>query len=234
MEPDIILEGFQQAETGHGVGYTRFIGDGVSSVYSMLVQNVTCQGRHIKKLECANHASKCYWSAHEKLKQEKTLYKGKCGLTQRMRQQLTSAAQCAIKMRSKEADVSKAVKLLERDLRNGPYYCFGHHANCSSDFCLIAKERAEGASISHTDTAAPESTDDIHSSSDDNLGGKCLSSRSYCPVQEGKKGILTKFKQSLRAPRRDYGKKLSTMTQQQKTIPVGKRESTGTKPRAHT
>ena len=139
MESDIILEGFQQAGAEHGVRYMRFIGDGDSSVYSTLVQNVTSWGRHIKKLECANHACKCYRSALEKLVQEKTLYKGRGGLTQRMRQRLTSAAQCAIKMHSKET-YNKAMKLLERDLRNGPYHCFGHHDNCSSDFCLIAKE----------------------------------------------------------------------------------------------
>lgn len=114
--------------------YMLFIGDGdtCSSVYSTLVQSVTSWGRHIKKLECANPACKCYRSALEKLVQDKTQYKGKGGLTQRMRQRLTSAARCAIKIRSKEADVSMAVKLLERDLRNGP--CFGHHGNCSADF----------------------------------------------------------------------------------------------------
>lgn len=167
MEPDIILEGFQQAEAEHGVRYMRFIGDGDSSVYSTLVQNVTSWGRHIKKLECANHACKCYRSALEKLVQEKTLYEGRGGLTQRMRQRLTSAARCAIKMRSKETDVNKAVKLLEKDLQNGPYHCFGHHDNCSSDFCLVAKERA---STSPTVSAVPDSTDDIQSSSD--LEGK--------------------------------------------------------------
>ena len=132
MESDIIIEGFQQAEAEHGVRYMRFIGDGDSSVYSTLVQNVTSCGCHIKKLECANHACKCYCSALEKLVQEKTLYKGRGGLTQRMRQRLTSAARCAIKMHIKETDINKAVKLLERDLRNGPYHCFGHHDNCSS------------------------------------------------------------------------------------------------------
>ena len=54
MEAHIILEGFYQAETQHGVRYMRFISDGDSSVYSTLVQNVTGWGRHIKKWECAN------------------------------------------------------------------------------------------------------------------------------------------------------------------------------------
>ena len=40
MEPDIILEGFKQVEEVHGVRYKRFVGDGDSSVYPILFQNV--------------------------------------------------------------------------------------------------------------------------------------------------------------------------------------------------
>jgi len=67
-------------------------------------------------------------------------YKGKGGLTSLMRKRLTSAARCAIKMRSKEADQKKAVKLLEQDLINGPRHCFGIHTHCSSDFCKHTKQ----------------------------------------------------------------------------------------------
>ena len=38
-------------------------------------------------------------------------------LTLKMRKKLASAARCAIKMRSKEDDRRKAVKLLEKDLK---------------------------------------------------------------------------------------------------------------------
>ena len=179
MEPDIILEGFKQAEAVHGVRYIKFVGDGDSSVYPMLIQSVPGWGRYISKLECANHACKCYRGALEKLVQEKTTYKGRGGLTQKMRCRLTSAARCAIKMRSKEQDMTKAIKLLERDLQNGPYHCFGHHDRCSPDFCLSAKKSVVGSSESSgsetcvageggdrgTDEAGessqPESTDDL-------------------------------------------------------------------------
>jgi len=67
-------------------------------------------------------------------------YKGKGGLNSLMRKRLTSAARCAIKMRSKEADQKKAVKLLEQDLINGPRHCFGIHTHCSSDFCKHTKQ----------------------------------------------------------------------------------------------
>ena len=84
MEPDIILEGFKQAEQVHGVRYKRFVGDGDSSVYPTLIENVLGWGRYIEKLECANHACKCYRSGLEKLVQDKPSYKGRGGLTQKM------------------------------------------------------------------------------------------------------------------------------------------------------
>ena len=39
-------------------------------------------------------------------------------MTLKMRKKLTSAARCAIKMRSEESDRQKGIKLLERDLKN--------------------------------------------------------------------------------------------------------------------
>ena len=75
METDIILEGFKLAEQVHGVRYTHFIGDGDSSVYPTLI-NVPGWGYAIKKLECANHACKCYRAG---LAQENPAYKGKEG-----------------------------------------------------------------------------------------------------------------------------------------------------------
>lgn len=151
----------------------RFIGDGDSFVYPTLIQNVPGWGWHIKKLECANHACKCYRSALEKLVSEKPEYKGRGGLTQRMRQRLTSAARCAIKMRSREPNVAKAVKLLENDLRNGPYHCFGQHMNCSPDFCRVAKERVE-VSISSASNSATvnQLEDDQLEESSEHLEGK--------------------------------------------------------------
>ena len=141
MEPDIILEGFLAAEKLHGVRYTRFIGDGDSSVYSTLITSVPVWGRDIQKIECANHCCKCYRGALERLVQDNPSYKGAGKLTKKMRQKLVSAARCAIKMRSKYPDRVKARKLLEKDLLNGPLHCFGHHDHCSQDFCSTAKEK---------------------------------------------------------------------------------------------
>lgn len=80
-------------------------------------------------MECANHACKCYRAGLEKLVQEIPAYKGKGGLTAKMRQRLTSAARCAIKMRSKEPNRKEAIRKLQADLRNGPLHCFGIHDN---------------------------------------------------------------------------------------------------------
>lgn len=69
METESILEGFRQSEQVHGLRYISFIGDGESSVYPTLLPEVPNYGRAIKKLECANHACKCYRSVLEKLVQ---------------------------------------------------------------------------------------------------------------------------------------------------------------------
>ena len=96
MEADIILEGFINAERVHGVRYTQIIGEGDSSVYPTLIQKVPGWGHAIRKLECANHACKCYRGALEKLVQDNPLYKGSGGLTLKMRRRLASAARCAV------------------------------------------------------------------------------------------------------------------------------------------
>ena len=143
MEADIILEGFLEAEKVHGVRYMNFVGDGDSSVYPTLVQNVPVWGQAIKKLECANHACKCYHGALKRLVQENLSYKGSGGLIQKMRKRLVSAARSVIRMRSMEENKKEALKKLKHDLQNEPLHCFGFHEKCSSDFCKSAKEKIQ-------------------------------------------------------------------------------------------
>ena len=171
METDILVEGFMKAEEIHGVRYMRFIGDGDSSVHTTLLQSVPGWGCSIKKLECANHACKCYRGALERLIQENSSYKGTGGLTLKMRKRLVSAACCAIRMRSKELDRAKAVKLLEKDLINGPNHCFGIHDACSSDFCSTAREQAQLSQTSASSIQCHESMDDGEDQEDDELVG---------------------------------------------------------------
>ena len=160
METDILLEGFRVAESTHGVRYMRMVGDGDSSVYPTLLLSVPVWGRDIQKVECANHACKCYRSGLERLAQDSSAYRGAAGgLTKRMRTRLVSAARSAIRMRSKESDQKKAVKLLERGLINGPLHCFGQHNHCSPDFCTAAREKTQ-PTTSNPRAAAPVMNDD--------------------------------------------------------------------------
>ena len=104
METDIILEGFRNAEKTHGVRYMKFVGDGDSSVYPTLLQGVPLWGRDIKNIECANHACKCYRASLEKLAADNPSYKGKGGLTEKMRRRLTGAARCACYQNEKQGE----------------------------------------------------------------------------------------------------------------------------------
>ena len=139
MEAHIILEGFLNCESKHGVRYMRFIGDGDSSVFARLQENVPVWGKAIQKLECANHCCKCLRSNMERLVADKPEYKGACGLTAKVRVRLVSAVRSAIKMRSAEADRGKAIAKLRKDIRNSIHHIFGDHRNCSSDFCTAIK-----------------------------------------------------------------------------------------------
>ena len=67
MEANIIAEGFHLSEQMHGVRYLWFIGDGDSSVYHVVVTGVPSYGHRMQKVECANHAIKCYRNRLEEL-----------------------------------------------------------------------------------------------------------------------------------------------------------------------
>ena len=147
MEADIILDGFRNCEEQHGVRYIEFIGDGDSSVYPTLISSISW-GYAIKKLECANHAVKCYRSALENLIHNNPAYKGKGKLTESMRKKLTKAARSAIIMRSQEEDRPRAISKLQKDLINSPLHCFGCHEKCSPDFCKTVQQSNDNTTAS--------------------------------------------------------------------------------------
>ncbi len=183
MEADIILEGFLEAEMVHGVRYMKFVGDGDSSVYPTLIQNVPVWGPAIKKLECANHACKCYRGALERLVQENPSYKGSGGLTQRMRKRLVFAARSAIRMRSMEDEKKEALRKLKRDLLNGPLHCFGIHDKCSPDFCKSAKETLQHSSTSEV-SCQPASSSLSAISEGENGGHSATNNPSMLPTND--------------------------------------------------
>ena len=151
----------------------------------------------------------CYRSSLEKLVTENPSYKGKGGLTQKMHKRLTSAARCAIKMRSQEPDTRKPVKLLEQDLVNGPLHCFGLHSRCSTDFCKVAREREKASStadaLGKVSNAQNDAQSSCESSDDDdrssNIPHTSTSSDGVgdhdgpsCSDLEGKCTYLQKYK----------------------------------------
>ncbi|CAC5417662.1 unnamed protein product [Mytilus coruscus] len=102
MESDVILQGFLEAERKHGVRYMRIVGDGDSSVFAKIREEVPGWGRSVKQEECANHVSKCYRSNLEKLVTDNPLYKGRHHLSKTTRVRLVCALRCAIRVRSKD------------------------------------------------------------------------------------------------------------------------------------
>ena len=112
----------------------EYIGDGDSSVQPKLVEKLPW-GFAIKKLECANHAVKCFRTSLENLVSTNSSYKGREKLTEAMRKRLTKAARSAIVMRSKETNKQTVICKLWHDLMNIPLHCFGYYEMCSADFC---------------------------------------------------------------------------------------------------
>ena len=133
METDIILEGFKQ----EGEQYKKW--------------NVPIM-----------HACKCYRASLEKLVQQNPTYKGRGGLTGKMRQRLTNAARCAIKMHSKELNKTEGLKKLQADLQNGPYHCYRIHDNCTPDFCTTVREnQQQDESNCESNDTSDENADDL-------------------------------------------------------------------------
>ena len=96
----------------------------------------------------------------DKLASENSEYRGSGGLTKPMGIRLTTAAQCAIIIHSKESDRVQAIKRLERDIMNGPLHCFGHHGNCSVNFCRTIKNQQQPqANNSSAETSGFEDED---------------------------------------------------------------------------
>ena len=137
MELDIITEGFQRSEQMHKLRFTQLVGDGDSSVFYSVALNVT-YGRRVKKVECANHAIKCYRSHLEALLKDNPQYQGRGGLTKATVKRITAGTHSAIKNHSKTGDVNA----LRHEIRNGPRHCLGDHSKCVlGGFCHHAPQQ---------------------------------------------------------------------------------------------
>ncbi|XP_063222723.1 uncharacterized protein LOC134531105 isoform X1 [Bacillus rossius redtenbacheri] len=131
MEQEILVQGFCESENMHGLRYKFIVGDGDSSTYVKIQQNVS-YGRHVVKMECANHAVKNYTGKLHKIAKD-TVHpiSGRKCLSQLI-PRLTRAARSAISSAGRSNSNSE---ILRADLRNGPHHVFGDHSNCRDTYC---------------------------------------------------------------------------------------------------
>ncbi|KAL9975222.1 hypothetical protein ACROYT_G012355 [Oculina patagonica] len=162
MEKDILVEGFKQSETTHGVRYIGLIGDGDSSVHKAVVDSVPAYGSRVRKIECANHAVRCYRKSLHDLVEAHPEWKGRNGLSKMKIKKIAAGARAAMKMHSKTGDV----EALRRDLRNGPYHVFGDHRKCSVSFCKAKQAVVTGdCDVFSVNINSEESETSVESSS---------------------------------------------------------------------
>ena len=114
METNIVVEGFRQAESTHGVQYVRLVRDGDSSVLTSIHQRVPVWGRFVRKIECVNHAIKNYRGKLEAIVKDRPHFKGAGKLTQKAIRCLTSGCRAAIRMHAP----TRNIRQLQHDLRN--------------------------------------------------------------------------------------------------------------------
>ena len=139
MEAAILKEGFSESEEKFGLRYTQVIADGDSKVYKVLREEVP-YGRHIEKIDCANHICKNLQSHLENIVTSNPSLKGVNGLTQRQRIRIATGVRCAIRMRSKMPDRHSAKQKLRHDIMNSINHVFDNHEMCSKDFCKTAQK----------------------------------------------------------------------------------------------
>ena len=139
MEADIIVQGFNMSESMHGLRYIKLIGDGDSSVHHSIISSVP-YGRFVEKVECANHAVKCYHSRLANIVKDNSEFGGHGKLTKGIIKNITQAARKAITAHSQTGDV----EALRHDLRNGPRHYFGDHSGCNASYCKKKDETSTG------------------------------------------------------------------------------------------
>ena len=172
----IILEGFTQCKKVHTLHWWQ---------RQLRVPNFNSQCTNLEPCNQEDWMCKPYLQAllcrFGKLVQAHPHYKGKGGLTQRMRRGLTSVAWCAIKMHSQEADTRQAVKFFWKGSHQWSHHCFGYHDNCSPDFCSTPRERMQQmsslASLTDNNTMEHPNTDD-----DTDVTGMCMHSSNLSKI----------------------------------------------------
>ena len=128
---DINVTGFRQSENIHGIQYTQGIGDGDCSVLYTIQTTVQSYGRNVVKIECPNHAIKCYHSRLEQLVKDCPSFRRWGDLTKSVIMNITRGARCATRNHSTTNDITK----LRKGLQAGPKYYLGNHEACDVSWC---------------------------------------------------------------------------------------------------
>lgn len=132
MEADIIVEGFRLSEEMYNLRYKSYVGDGDSSVQKNIIDKVS-YGRHVTKIECANHLVKNV---------TKKLFKVAKGaavtrvLTNKRIHDIAKTARELISLNAREEVPS--VDQLKHDLQNVVSHSFGDHSQCRRAACKLA------------------------------------------------------------------------------------------------
>ena len=138
MESDIILEGFKQSISIHGLKYAYLVGDGDSSVLKRLQAESPYV---VEKIECSNHLLRNYCTNLKNLATKKFSSKGlpiAPFLRQFLKksiQRLRTAVDCAVKYRrSQDVSFQDQVNHLKKDIENSVSHVFGEHKKSDNYF----------------------------------------------------------------------------------------------------
>ena len=153
METDIVVKGFLESESMHGVQFLEMIGDGDSSVYKNIISKVP-YGRHVRKIECANHVTKCYTTGLYKIAKESA--ETRRLLTVPRIKRMTVTMRTVIKHHALQSEAGErpsadCARELASDAGNAAFHVLGHHDQCKSYYCNVARnpESHESHQIHH-------------------------------------------------------------------------------------
>ncbi|XP_063242387.1 uncharacterized protein LOC134542230 isoform X1 [Bacillus rossius redtenbacheri] len=134
MEQDIIVEGFLQSVSMHGLKYHKLIGDGDSSVHRKLIDCMPYGPTlPIQKIECRNHILRNYANKIRDVCKNNKL--GDVHLRNSVLskiKRLRTAVVSGIKYRKAQINIYQHLRVteLKKDILNSPYHVFGDHSCC--------------------------------------------------------------------------------------------------------
>lgn len=127
MEQTIIVEGFNKSEEEYGIRYKYVVGDGDSSVYTRILENVS-YGRYVIKLECANHVTRAFTSNLHKITKNTSF---DCAARNIVRLRISGFSALIRTIVARTRDIHN----LRTDLKNSTKHIFGDHQFCRREVC---------------------------------------------------------------------------------------------------